>query len=238
MFSSSRSIPLSLTYKVDGDTRCRVVWPVTNHVSGGESDRWTIKQRRRMYILERKAFVNSVEAVHGDIGVPVSPLDIRRDVIEVLASVQTVKREVWIEIGIYMHISLYLSVCTWNARVQQFPNIPADVYRIRRQDERRRVGSGSLRVVVSTKAAVDRAAKSWPVSLSCAQTCPPMNGPYFVETWKTLLSVSGLYRYRPCHDKRGISVTCNWIENNSFFFFYSFIYGLYIDVEFERKIIF
>lgn len=79
---------------MDGDTRCRVVWPVTNHVSGGESDRWTIKQRRRMYILERKAFVNSVEAVHGDIGVPVSPLDIRRDVIEVLASVQTVKREV------------------------------------------------------------------------------------------------------------------------------------------------
>lgn len=91
-------------------------------------------------------------------------------------------------------------------------------YGSRRQDERRRVGSGSLRVVVSTKAAVDRAAKSWPVSLSCAQTCPPMNGPYFVETWKTLLSVSGLYRYRPCHDKRGISVTCNWIENNSFFF--------------------
>lgn len=43
-----------------------------------------------MYIRERKAFVNSVEPVHGDIGVPVSPLDIRRDVIEVLAGVQTV----------------------------------------------------------------------------------------------------------------------------------------------------
>lgn len=89
----------------------------------------------------------------------------------------------------------------------------------RRQDER---GRGSLRVVVSTKAAVDRAAKSWPVSLSCAQTCPSMNGPYFVQTWKTfaLLCLAGIkgieiprfsgviscLRYRPCHDKRGIPV--------------------------------